>query len=98
MAPIGLLETIHSLAKRDGDTIGGIPTWLLVFLVMLGAGTVVIVIYGLARFMLPEKEGLRPLGAEQANYMREVRVRNLNGLLADYAPRGPHRQRQSNTR
>lgn len=98
MAPVNFLETIHSLAKRGDDSIGGIPKWLLVFLIMLGAGALVVVIYGLARFMFPEKENMKPVGAEQADYMREVRVRNLNNLIADYAPRGPYRQRQSNTR
>ncbi|KAK7188012.1 hypothetical protein DPSP01_003098 [Paraphaeosphaeria sporulosa] len=98
MAPIDLLETVHSLAKRSDDNIAGIPKGLLVILIMISGGALVVVIYGLARFMFPEKEGMRTVGAEQADYMREVRVRNLNNLMADYAPRGPYRQRQSNTR
>ncbi|KAF2442908.1 hypothetical protein P171DRAFT_486877 [Karstenula rhodostoma CBS 690.94] len=96
MAPINFLETVHSLAKRGDDNIAGIPKGLLVVLIMLAGGALVVVIYGLARFMFPEKENMKPVGPEQADYMREVRVRSLNNLMADYAPRGPYRQRQSN--
>jgi hypothetical protein len=98
MAPTMFLETVHSLAKRGDSDIGGVPKWALVILIMLGSGAFVVVVYGLARFMFPEKEGMKPIGADQADYMREVRSRNLNGLIAEMTPRGPHRQRQSNTR
>ncbi|KAJ4360129.1 uncharacterized protein N0V89_000689 [Didymosphaeria variabile] len=100
MAPTLFLEAVHSLAKRGDDDIAGIPKWALVFLIMIGGGVLVVIVYGLARFMFPEKENMKPVGAEQADYMREVRARNLNNLLAQSVPRshGPSRLRQSNTR
>lgn len=98
MAPVLFLETAHSLAKRDDDSLGSIPNWLLVFVIMIAAGVFVICVYGLARFMFPEKEGMRPVGAAQADYMRQVRSRTMDNLMEDYAPRGSYRQRQSNPR
>ncbi|KAL1592381.1 hypothetical protein SLS60_011460 [Paraconiothyrium brasiliense] len=84
MAPTMFLKAVHSLAKRGDDDIAGVPKWALVILIMLAGGVVVIIVYGLARFMFPEKENMKPVGAEQADYMREVRARNLNSLLAQY--------------
>lgn len=98
MAPTIVLETLHSLAKRGDNDIGGVPKFVLVILIMLAGGAFVVIVYGLARFMFPEKENMKPVGAEQADYMREVRARNLNGLMAESVPRGPPRYRQSNNR
>lgn len=93
------LETIHSLAKRGDSDIGGVPKWALVILIMIAAGVGVVMCYGLFRFMTPENPTLKPLSPEQADYMREVRDRSLNGLRMESAQYGPpHRHRQSNRR
>ena len=101
MAPTMFLETAHSLAlaKRGDDNILGVPKWLLVFIIMIASGVVVIMCYGIFRFMTPEKREVPPIPAAQADYMREVRDRNLNGLMAELSHhRGAHGYRQSNRR
>ena len=41
-----------------------------------------------ARFMTPPAETIKAIPAEQADYMREVRSRNLAGLMAESGGRG----------
>lgn len=100
MAPTLLLETIHSLAKRDDDSeIGGIPKWALVILIMLASGVVIVCLYGVLRHFTPEKPTEKAISPEQADYMREVRERSMNGLMAEMVPRrGPQQFRSSNQR
>ena len=100
MAPTLLLETIHSLSKRnDDDEIGGVPKWALVILIMLAAGVVVICLYGILRHFTPEKPVEKAVSPEQADYMREVRERSMNGLMAELVPRrGQQQFRSSNQR
>ena len=59
---------------------------------MLAAGVVVVCAYGILRHMTPEKPIEKSISAEQADYMREVRERNLNGLMAEFAHKGAHRR------
>lgn len=99
MAPTLLLETTHLLIKRGDSDIAGIPKWAWVFLVMLAAGVGIILVYGIFRFMTPEKPAEKSISAEQADYMREVRERGYNRLMAEVVGRkDPYRHRASNRR
>jgi len=95
MAPSMNAQTLHSLTKRI-DSIGGIPTFILVILIMLAGGFGVVMCYAAFRYLTPEKEPLKSLSAEQQTYMAEVRDRNLRNLM-ESGPRG-YRYRRSEQR
>lgn len=66
----------------------GISDGLVIFLVILGAGAAVIVGYASMRFFCQDgpKESTNGIGSEfnQAQYMRDVRLRNQENLAGDY--------------
>ncbi|CAG5163900.1 uncharacterized protein ALTATR162_LOCUS6574 [Alternaria atra] len=73
--------TASPLAKRDDYAI---PPTVIVLLIMLGAGLVVCVGFAVnATFGFKETaNGIKPMSQEQQEYMAEVRVMNMNALMA----------------
>jgi hypothetical protein len=68
-----------SLMKRDGEY--AIPKMAIVILCMLGAVVALVMGFAMSRlFMSENTDGIKPLTAEQQEYMTEVRVRNINAL------------------
>jgi len=64
----------------------GIPYTVIVLLVMIAAGMAVccgFAIHSFAVGFTPDGNGFKPLSSEQADYMREVRSRNLEALQAE---------------
>lgn len=76
--------TAHPLIKRDEYAI---PETVIILLIMLGAGICVCVGYAInATFGFREDgNGMKPMTPEQQEYMAQVRVTNMNGLMAEGA-------------
>jgi hypothetical protein len=85
MAPITTLIARNVLEKRDNMGFAMSPM-AIVALALAGAGVALVMAYGLGRFFFSEKDP-PPMeaSASQLDYMREVRSRNLDGLMADGA-------------
>ncbi|KAF9740484.1 hypothetical protein PMIN06_007637 [Paraphaeosphaeria minitans] len=83
--------------RDDADNMGyAIPPNAIVLLVLLGAGFVIAMLYGMDRmtgFRGREAVAPRPLSAEQAAYMAEVRRRNVM-MLCEEAARGRGKERR----
>lgn len=77
--------TFHHFAKREEGYL--IPKPLIVLLIMMGAIFVVCMGYAIhATFGFGNNPNrLRPLSPEQQEYMAEVRVRNMEGLMHEGA-------------
>lgn len=74
---------MHTLLKRDDANMGFLfPPAVITLFVCLGAGFLVCVGYAVhsAFGFGPDNNRLKPLSAEQMEYMAEVRVRNMMGL------------------
>ncbi|KAF2642071.1 hypothetical protein P280DRAFT_468523 [Massarina eburnea CBS 473.64] len=85
MAPALELMAREVLGKRDNSGFLVAPA-VIVLLAMCGAGVLIVVCYGAARFWMSEEEkGIPEPPAEQVDYMRELRARNLDALMADGA-------------
>ncbi|KAK7193358.1 hypothetical protein DPSP01_010980 [Paraphaeosphaeria sporulosa] len=90
---------LSPISKRDrADNMGyAIPPNAIVLLVLLGTGFVVAMLYGMDRmtgFRGREAAAPRPLSAEQAAYMAEVRRRNAM-MLWEEAERGRGKGRRA---
>jgi hypothetical protein len=77
--------TASPLTKRDDDY--AIPQAAIILLILLGAGLLVCMGYAIHATYGFKKNGngVRPLSPEQQEYMAEVRIRNMNGLMAEGA-------------
>jgi hypothetical protein len=70
---------MSSIVKRESEY--AIPQMAIVILCMLGACVLMVIVYGMARFFTGDNiDGIKPLKAEQHEYMAEVRARNLEIL------------------
>jgi hypothetical protein len=78
--------TASPLTKRSGDDYP-IPIGAIIILILLGAGLVVCMGYAIHKtFGFKNNPNyFKPLSLEQQEYMAEVRVRNMNGLMAEGA-------------
>ena len=64
----------------------GIPDTIIVLLVMVAAAAAVCCGYAVHSFVVgftPDGSGFKPMSSEQADYMREVRSKNLEALQAE---------------
>lgn len=64
-----------------------IPPAAIILLVMLGAAFAVCIGFALTRYMFDDEKGPPSRSAAQEDYMREVRARNLEGIMAQSARR-----------
>ena len=48
---------------------------------MLAAGFVVCIAYAVYSMFMPKRHGVRQMSNEQMEYMAEVRMRNMDGLM-----------------
>lgn len=81
MAPLS--TTMHHLLKREDANMGFLfPPAVITLLICLGAGFLVCVGYAIhsAFGFGPDNNRIKPLSAEQMEYMTEVRVRNMMAL------------------
>ncbi|PVI02279.1 hypothetical protein DM02DRAFT_653745 [Periconia macrospinosa] len=86
MAPTTSLTPPHIFTKRDGAGLDlSISAWPSILLIIAIAGFVMVMIYAIARFWVKQDDPVKELPAAQADYMREVRARNLDGLMAEAA-------------
>ncbi|KAF1952188.1 hypothetical protein CC80DRAFT_495530 [Byssothecium circinans] len=86
MAPAPKLMARTVFEKRDEIAGFDIPPLVIVLLCMVASGILLVMCYGVARFAFPdETQGPKEASAAQLDYMREVRARNLDGLMADGA-------------
>jgi hypothetical protein len=76
------------LEKRDNMGYA-IPPAAIILLILVGAGGCVCVGFAIHRLMgaADADHGYRARTAEQEDYMREVRTRNLHGLMVEGRPR-----------
>jgi hypothetical protein len=75
--------TASPLTKRADDY--PIPIGAIIILILLGAGLVVCMGYAIHKTFgfKNNPNHFKPLSPEQQEYMAEVRVRNMNGLMAE---------------
>ena len=91
--PIGessIMPTLHALHLAKRDNMGyAIPPAAIILLILLAAAACVCMGYAVHRLMglQDANSGYRARTAEQEDYMREVRTRNLHGLMAEGRPR-----------
>ena len=80
---LGLLTpaTAAPLIKRDDDY--AVPQPVIILLIMLGAGLLVCMGYAIHSMFVPKPEGVKQITNEQMEYMAEVRIRNMDRLLAE---------------
>ncbi len=65
--------------------------WAVIVLVMVGGGALVLVAYAVLRnFSPPKTEENYSMRPEQLAYMRDLRQRNLDNLVAEMTARGYH--------
>ncbi|PVH96713.1 hypothetical protein DM02DRAFT_106657 [Periconia macrospinosa] len=85
MAPILPLPALHTFIKR-GDSVGielDLPPFVVILLCLVGALFGLLVAYGIARFFFDVTQPSLEPSASQHDYMRDVRARNLNSLMAE---------------
>ncbi|CAI6336361.1 unnamed protein product [Periconia digitata] len=86
MAPSVALIANNLLHKREQNGSGiqvDLPPLAIIVLVMVGAGFLILMAYGIARFAGPMDKPIKETSAAQHDYMREVRARNLDGVMAE---------------
>ncbi|RMZ72485.1 hypothetical protein GMOD_00007479 [Pyrenophora seminiperda CCB06] len=75
--------TAAPLLKRDQDYV--IPIPLIILLIILGAGLLVCMGYAIYSMFASKQDGngIKQMSSEQMEYMAEVRLRNMDGLMSE---------------
>ncbi|KAF2678066.1 hypothetical protein K458DRAFT_317987 [Lentithecium fluviatile CBS 122367] len=87
------LEIRHAFEKRDNMGYPIHPIGI-VLLVMLGAGFLVCAAYAITASYRDSPDTEPPRSVSQDHYMREVRTRNVNGIMAENYARYYHQPQQ----